>query len=366
MHDDVERLTASNEALQNAIEGLTDAMNEAATKDAADIYKEQLRLLGDSEANTQEMMRRSGAAYSNGFLGIGGDKSSNHEINKGMNSEDWSRVSAIVGTNVTSAKEFWTLTSEQMRKLAMEAPDLYAKIKDLADNGHENAAQYMDEYIEYAKQREELEAAYHEKLTNISFDSFRDEFKEALKDMSMSASDFADNFNEQLTDSLAEALMTDKYDPMIKDLYEKWARYMEDGELEGWELAELQRDKDAIYESMENDRRYLNDISGGDSSSQDSSKKGFATASQESIDELTGRATGIQMGVEAIRVKNELMAVDVKTSRMELATIRQHTDEIRGLSLSAINHLADISRNTHQLYEMNERLEKIEKNTRYS
>ncbi|MBQ7854514.1 MAG: tape measure protein [Muribaculaceae bacterium] len=364
LHDDVERLTASNEALQNAIEGLTDAMNDAATKDAKDIYKEQLRLLGDSEANTQEMMRRSGAAYSNGVLGIGGDKSSNHKINKGMKSTDWARVSAIVGTNVTSAKEFWTLTSEQMRKLAMEAPDLYAKIKDLADNGHENAAQYMDEYIEYAKQREELEAAYHEKLTNISFDSFRDEFKEALKDMSMSASDFADNFNEQLTDSLAEALMTDKYDPMIKDLYEKWARYMEDGKLEGWELAELQRDKDAIYESMENDRRYLNDISGGDSSSQDSSKKGFATASQESIDELTGRATGIQMGVEAIRVTNELMAVDVKTSRMELATIRQHTDEIRGLSLSAINHLADISRNTYQLYEMNERLEKIEKNTR--
>lgn len=364
LHDDIERLTASNEALQNAIEGLTDAMNDAATKDAKDIYKEQLRLLGDSEANTQEEMRRSGAAYSNGFLGIGGDKSSNHEINKGMKSTDWARVSAIVGTNVTSAKEFWTLTSEQMRKLAMEAPDLYAKIKDLADNGHENAAQYMDEYIEYAKQREELEVAYHEKLTNISFDSFRDEFKEALKDMSMSASDFADNFNEQLTDSLAEALMTDKYDPMIKDLYEKWARFMEDGKLEGWELAELQRDKDAIYESMENDRRYINDISGGDSSSQDSSKKGFATASQESIDELTGRATGIQMGVEAIRVTNELMAVDVKTSRMELATIRQHTDEIRGLSLSAINHLADISRNTHQLYEMNERLEKIEKNTR--
>ena len=364
LHEDVERLTASNEALQNAIEGLTDAMNDAATKDAKDIYKEQLRLLDDSEANTQEMMRRSGAAYSNGFLGIGGDKSSNHEINEGMNSEDWSRISAIVGTNVTSAKEFWTLTSEQMRKLAMEAPDLYAKIKDLADNGHENAAQYMDEYIEYAKQREELEAAYYEKLTNVSFDSFRDEFKEALKDMSMSASDFADNFNEQLTDSLAEALMTDKYDPMIQALYEKWARFMEDGKLEGWELAELQREKDNIYNSMENDRRYLNDISGGDSSSQDSSKKGFATASQESIDELTGRATGIQMGVEAIRVTNELMAVDVKTSRMELANIRQHTDEIRGLSLSAINHLADISRNTHQLYEMNERLEKIEKNTR--
>lgn len=366
LHDDIERLTSANEELQRAIENLTDAMDSAATKDASEIYKQQSKLLDEAEANTKEMMSRSGAAYDNGFLGIGGSRSSNRKINDGMSDSDWSRISNVVGKDIHSAKDFWNLSSEEMRKIAVEAPDLYAKIKDLADEGYENAGQYMDEYIEYAKQREELENAYYEKLTNVSFDSFRDEFKSALTDMSMSASDFAKSFNEKLTDSLAEALMSDKYDPLIKALYEKWATFMEDGELTDAELEELQRDRDSIYDSMENDRQRLNDISGGDSSSQDSSKKGFATASQESIDELTGRATGIQMGVEAIRVTNELMAVDVKTSRMELATIRQHTDEIRGLSLSAINHLADISRNTYQLYEMNERLEKIEKNTRYS
>lgn len=364
LHEDIERLSSSNEELQRAIENLTDAMDSAATKDVAEIYKQQTKLLDEAEANTQEMMSRSGAAYDNGFLGIGGSRSSNRKINDGMSDSDWSRISNVVGKDIHSAKDFWNLSSEEMRKIAVEAPDLYAKIKDLADEGYENAGQYMDEYIEYAKQREELENAYYEKLTNVSFDSFRDEFKSALTDMSMSASDFAKSFNEKLTDSLAEALMSDKYDPLIKALYEKWATFMEDGELTDAELEELQRDRDSIYDSMENDRQRLNDISGGDSSSQDSSKKGFATASQESIDELTGRATGIQMGVEAIRVTNELMAVDVKTSRMELATIRQHTDEIKGLSLSAINHLADISRNTHQLYEMNERLEKIEKNTR--
>ena len=310
------------------------------------------------------MMRRSGAAYSNGFLGIGGEHSSNHDINEGMSSSDWSRISSIVGKTINSAGAFWTLSSEEMRKLAMEAPDLYAKIKGLADDGHENAAQYMDDYIEYAKQREELEEAYYEKLTNVSFDTLRDEFKSALTDMEMSAEDFANNFNNLLVDAIAEALMTDKYDPMIKDLYEKWAQFMEDGELTDEELEELQRDRDNIYNSMDKDRQFIETFSGGESSSQDSTKKGFATASQDSVDELNGRFTAVQMDTSAIRELMLQYGVDMTSLRLSASEIRQHTDEIRNLSLTAIDHLETISKNTHELFEINERLGKIEKNTR--
>ena len=364
LHEDIERLTATNEALQRAIENLTDVMEDSAVKDAAELYQQQKELLDESEANTQEMMRRSGAAYSNGFLGIGGEHSSNHDINEGMSSSDWSRISSIVGKTINSAGAFWTLSSEEMRKLAMEAPDLYAKIKGLADDGHENAAQYMDDYIEYAKQREELEEAYYEKLTNVSFDTLRDEFKSALTDMEMSAEDFANNFNNLLVDAIAEALMTDKYDPMIKDLYEKWAQFMEDGELTDEELEELQRDRDNIYNSMDKDRQFIETFSGGESSSQDSTKKGFATASQDSVDELNGRFTAVQMDTSAIRELMLQYGVDMTSLRLSASEIRQHTDEIRNLSLTAIDHLETISKNTHELFEINERLGKIEKNTR--
>lgn len=364
LEEDIERLTATNEALQRAIENLTDVMEDSAVKDAAELYQQQKELLDESEANTQEMMRRSGAAYSNGFLGISGEHSSNHNINKGMSSSDWSRISSIVGKTINSAGAFWTLSSEEMRKLAMEAPDLYAKIKGLADDGHKNAAQYMDEYIEYAKQREELEEAYYEKLTNVSFDTLRDEFKNALTDMEMSATDFANNFNNLLVDAIAEALMTDKYDPMIKDLYEKWAQFMEDGELTDEELEELQRDRDNIYNSMDKDRQFIETFSGGNSSSQDSTKKGFATASQDSVDELNGRFTAVQMDTSAIRELMLQYGVDMTSLRLSASEIRQHTDEIRNLSLTAIDHLETISKNTHELFEMNERLGKIEKNTR--
>lgn len=364
LEEDIERLTETNEALQRAIENLTDVMEDSAVKDAADLYEQQKDLLNESEANTQEMMSRSGASYSNGFLGIGGSRSSNHKINEAMSSSEWNRISSIVGRTIKSAGDFWTLSSEEMRKVATEAPDLYGKIKSYADDGHKNAAQFMDEYIEYAKQREELEEAYYEKLTNVSFDTLRDEFKNALTDMEMSATDFANNFNNLLVDAIAEALMTDKYDPMIKELYEKWAKFMEDGELTDDELAELQKDRDNIYNSMDKDRQFLETFSGGDSSSQDSTRKGFATASQDSVDELNGRFTAVQMDTSAIRELMLQYGVDMTSLRLSASEIRQHTDEIRNLSLTAIDHLETISKNTHELFEMNERLGKIEKNTR--
>lgn len=365
LEKDLELLAATNEALKYAIEELTDRLDDAPMTDAADLYQSQKQLLAESEANTREEMSRSGAAYSNGVFGIAGDHSSNYKINKAMNKGEWSRISKIVGQTIGSAGDFWTLTSEQMRKVATDAPDLYAKIKSYADDGHKNAAQFMDDYIDYAKQREELEEAYYGKLVNFSFDSLRDEFKECLTDMEMSAADFTENFNKMLIDSIAEALMTNKYDPMIKKLYEKWAKYMEnDGKLDDEEIADLQKDKDAIYASMKTDREFLKSLDTGESSQQGGTKQGFATASQDSIDELNGRFTAVQMDTSIIRETLSTIQANMGTLNLSASAIRQQTEEIRNISLLAIDHLETIAKNTNELYEMNVRLGKIEKNTR--
>lgn len=363
---DIERLTEVNSALANAIEELTDAMEDSAMVDAADLYQQQVKLLEESEANTQEMMRRSGAAHSNGTLGIGGHKSSNKKINKGVSNTEWERISSIVGFDVKSAADFWRLTSEQMRDVAVQAPDIYGKIKDLADNGYRDAAQYMDDYIDFAKQREELEEAYYEKLTSLSFDSLCDEFKNALTDMESSAADFAKDFNKLLIDSIAEALISNVYKDKIKALYEKWATYMEDDDVRGLdeeEIAELKADRDAIYASMADDRKWLQTLFPS-ATSQESSKKGFATASQDSIDELNGRFTAVQMDTSAIRETLNNINASMAAMNLSASATRQYQDEIRNISLMALDHLENIAKNTHELYEMNERLGKIEKNTR--
>lgn len=52
LEEDLERLAATNEALQYAIEELTDKMSDAAMTDVADLYENQKKLLAESEANT--------------------------------------------------------------------------------------------------------------------------------------------------------------------------------------------------------------------------------------------------------------------------------------------------------------------------
>lgn len=332
LEEDMERLSATNEALQNAIEELTDKLDDTAMADVADVYERQMQLLKESEANTQEQLRRSGAAYSNGFLGIGGSHSSNHRIDEAMESAEWERISKIVGQAVGSAGDFWRLTSEQMRQVAIDAPDLYAKIKKYADDGHKDAAQYMDDYIDYAKQREELEQAYYEKLTSYSFDSMRNEFKNALTNMEMDAETFSDNFNKMLSDSIAEALMTEKYDPLIKQLYEKWGEYMEDdGKLSEAEIADLRRRRDEIYAQMEQDRKNISQLTGytGDTDTlREASSKGIATASQDSVDELNGRATAIQSHTFSINENTKLLLSTTQAILKSVTGIESNTDSL--------------------------------------
>lgn len=107
-----------------------------------------------------------------------------------MSGNDWHRISEVVGRTIGEAANFWNLSSEEMAKVAREAPDLYAKIKDYADAGYKDAARYMDDYIAFAEQRKELEQAYYESITQVSFDSVYDSFIDMLMDMSSDWEDF--------------------------------------------------------------------------------------------------------------------------------------------------------------------------------
>lgn len=229
LDEDIDRLSDTNEALADAIHALTEELSDSSGVKAVELYGKQLADLAAAEANTAEMMRRSGKAYSNGFLGIGGTKSSNHKINKAMSGEEWERVSQAAGQAVGSASDFWTLTSEEMLAVAREAPDLYAKIKAYADDGYKNAGQYMDDYIAFAEQREELEQAYYESLTQVSFDSVYDSFMDMLMDMDASWEDMADDMSEYLMRALLKTKLDEQLKPELEEWYQAFGEAMTDG-----------------------------------------------------------------------------------------------------------------------------------------
>lgn len=262
LKEDLERLTISNQDLKASLDNLADKMDESAVADASGIYEQQKKNIEEMIANTQEMMQRSAAAYSNGFLGIGGTHSSNKRVNDAMSAEDWKRVSEAAGVSVTSASDFWNLTSEQMYNVANNATDLYSKIKQYADDGYENASQYMDSYIEYWKQLDELEDTYREKLTDTSFDTIRDEFKNQLLDMESDAEDFAEDFEKMMQQAVVESMMSDTYANRLKEWYKSFANSMTDGTLSSTEQSNLKSQWEQMVSDVWGTERSVNESVG--------------------------------------------------------------------------------------------------------
>lgn len=357
LEKDIERLTATNDALRKAVDNLATEMKEAATADMGELYKQQKADTEQSMKNTQEMMSRAGAAYSNGFLGVGGSKSSNHKINKGMSGSDWSRISQIVGKTISSAGEFWNLTSEQMAKIAQSAPDLYAKIKGLADDGYKDASQFMDEYIEYYKELEELENSFRESLTDVSFDSVKDDFKSLLLDMESDSKDFASNWEKMMQQAVINSLMNSKYNQMLKDWYNGFSDAMnDDNGLTEAEQAKLKQEWDSIVNSAIADRDSLKKAMGWDTGSgysQEASKYGVNTLSEDTGLAIVGRMTAMQEAVESIKASESVSVLtladltdELIQIAMEYSRFNVHQDNIERQLARIYIELQTISENT--------------------
>lgn len=359
LKEDVERLTQSNQDLKMALDNLAEKMEDSAVADAPELYEQQKKNIQQSMANTQEMMRRSGAAYSNGFLGMGGTHSSNKRVNDAMSSTDWERISKVAGTTVRDVGDFWNLTSEQMYNVLMGAGDLYSKIKSYADDGHENAAQYMDEYISYWKQLEELEEAYYEKLTSISFDTVRDDFKSILLDMESDTKDFAESFEKMMQEAIIESMISDTYAKKLKDWYKMFADSMEDdGSISKDEQNSLKQQWDEIVNAALAERDMLIDSMGWDTSSkkQSATSKGYATASQDSIDELSGRTTAMyesNLRIEAAEQQQTIAITELRGSITALISqnsiLYNIADETRTILANSYLELQQIRENTGEI-----------------
>lgn len=329
LEEDIERLSATNEALADAIEALTEELKESSGVKAVELYEKQMADLAASEANTNEMMRRSAGASSNGFLGIGGHHSTNYKINEAMSAEEWRRVSEAAGRTVGDAGAFWTLTSEEMLAVAREVPDLYAKIKAYADDGYKDAAQYMDDYIAFAEQREELEQAYYESLTQVSFDSVYDSFLDMLMDMDASWEDMADDMSEYLMHALLKTKLDEQLKPEMEEWYKSFGEAMTDGILSEDERNALSDWWDSMMEkglSLRDNAAAATGYTGGSEGTTQSGKAGsFSAMSQEQGTKLEGLFTSGQMHWASIDEQMQDVSEQMGTAVDHLRRIEENT-----------------------------------------
>lgn len=161
---------------------------------------------------------------------------------------------------------------------------------------------YLDDIIQYGETEAEIIESVKEQITGISFDSFRDSYVSLLSDLDSTNKDFADSFEEYLRKSILQSVIAKNYNTKIQELYDSWSKAGEDGLFSESEVERLRAMQQSITDAMLEERDRLEEVFGwSSSSSQEASKKGFATASQDSIDELNGRFTALQIAGEEIK-----------------------------------------------------------------
>lgn len=99
------------------------------------------------------------------------------------------------------------------------------------------------------------------------------------------------------------------------------------------EISDLRKDWNDIIRAATEEAKNIDAIVGGSSSSsQEASKKGFATASQDSIDELNGRFTALQIAGEEIKNQNQLQTMSILELRADMLPIIANTTGIKDIA----------------------------------
>ena len=203
--------------------------------------------------------------------------------------------SALGGVEFSSMWNLLYMSADQLEWIKTNYSGLWSQM-DTDFRG------YLDDIIQYGETEAEIIESVKEQITGISFDSFRDSYVSLLSDLDSTNKDFADSFEEYLRKSILQSVIAKNYDTKIQELYDSWSKAGEDGVFSEPEIGRLRAMQQSITDAMLAERDRLEEVFGwSSSSSQEASKKGFATASQDSIDELNGRFTALQIAGEEIK-----------------------------------------------------------------
>lgn len=207
------------------------------------------------------------------------------------------QMSDILGKSISSMTDLYSLSGDELFLIQSQMPEAWSLIDA-------RIRENLDSIVACKDEANELRDALNQAMTGVDFDSFYNGFIDQLSDMDTSFEDMCDNFEDYLRKSIMAGLVASQYQGRINALYEQWSdAARSDSKITKNEADLIKEQYQQIVEDMMHDREEMFKTFGWDTSatSQESSKKGFATASQDSIDELNGRFTALQIAGEEIK-----------------------------------------------------------------
>lgn len=224
--------------------------------------------------------------------------------------------------------------------------------------------QIADTKREIEDLREEAkDAVFGEDILN-AIQNFADAYASAWDEGTSKARAAKDTVREMMkkmvSENIKDFMQSSK---SMEQLRSKMQEFFKDGVFSDWEQKYLYQMADDLQKELDKNFGWADGLY-NKAQQQGGTTGGFATASQDSIDELNGRFTSIQMNTGAIASQMEQIRLDAHERALYLMDIRANTEQGVNIAMQAVGHLAAIEKNTSELSEMNERLDRIERNTR--
>lgn len=363
----INNLTSSNERLQKSIDKLKDTMTGTYGKESTNAYKEAKRQQETYNHNVMEIAKQQ--------MSYHGSHHSWSSYWSGFNDEQLAKIRKNVKSDFNG--DITTLTPEEMKKL-LSYQDLVDKIRGTGKHYKgrsaygESVLDKLEDYADLAGNLDELTEQWRESITQISFDSMKDNFISNLMDMSKSAQDFSDDFAEMMQKALLSYSMEDLMNGELKKLYEDWADAIDAANGDSSKIdidAFNKRYDDIVQEGLKrrDDWAKVTGYTGSSSSSLTATSGGWASMGQDTADELNGRFTALQIAGESI-AQNMTTTI----SQMEsIVTLGISTNgavlEIRNMMIMTNSYLEDIVKYSKLTYndfgtkldDMNRRLKDI-------
>ena len=367
VHEAINNLTSSNERLQKSIDKLKDTMTGTYGKESTNAYKEAKRQQETYNHNVMEIAKQQ--------MSYHGSHHSWSSYWSGFNDEQMKLIRENVKSDFNG--DITTLTPEEMKKL-LSYQDLVDKIRGTGKHYKgrsaygESVLDKLEDYADLAGNLDELTEQWRESITQISFDSMKDNFISNLMDMNKSAQDFSDDFAEMMQKALLSYSMEDLMNGKLKKLYEDWADAIDAANGDSSKIdidAFNKRYDDIVQEGLKrrDDWAKVTGYTGSSSSSQTATSGGWASMGQDTADELNGRFTALQIAGESI-AQNMTTTI----SQMEsIVTLGISTNgavlEIRNMMIMTNSYLEDIVKYSKLTYndfgtkldDMNRRLKDI-------
>ena len=362
VNDTIERLTDRNTKLQQSIEDLTDAMEKSYGSKATSYYEQAYKNQEETNQNYLEIAKARAGYH-------GKHRSWKHYWSGFDDSEmDWIKKNVKSDFN----GDLFSLSPEEMKILRSNV-DIWEHIKNTGKGSYGEKLTYkLDDYIDQAGKLDELSDKFKENLTQISFDSMKDSFISDLMDMSKEAKDFTDDFAEMMQKALLTYSMEDLINGDLKKLYDDWAKTIKDkdGNLTEADIEAFNKRYDGIVQEGVKRRdnwAKVTGYTGSSSSSQTATSGGWASVGQDSIDELNGRFTALQIAGESISSNMLTTVAQMETIVATGISTNGAVLEIRNMMIMTNSYLEDIVKYSKLTYndfgtkldDMNRRLKDI-------